>query len=508
MVRLTSDLPHVVFLLAFDRRHVANSLGATESEGQQYLEKIVQVSHNLPGLREYVLPGMYLSRLDELILERELNGPDREVWGRVFPELIRPLLRNLRNVKRYLYSLPVTLDMVGKEIALADLLGLEAIRILKPALFEELKANPECLVRCKSDWRLAAGFHDRKEEIRTELEAMLSRAEDDKGILKSAFEILFPATQEFIGVNNNGTSRDQIWRRDRRVACEEVFRIYLSGGLDEAAVPADDIRDLVSVMADESQVVPILESLDDERFEQTIERLEDFEGEYPEQAAVVVVPILVNKMGSLSDEWSGLLSYSPRFKTTRVIFRLLKRVQDQETLASYVKEMLPKVNSLSGKLCLVEMVGHRESVGARLVSEDRATDFEFHLLEQLTAATAEELVPEWDLIGLSLRPLKWFEDERKSHLALRLTDHLRDDRFVVTLLRSAAGYAYSSRGVRQKRLPWQGLVESFGEGLVEAVERLANSPVYLGLSEADKDTARLAQVYAGGEEPTEWENNP
>ena len=131
VVRLTSDLPHVVFLLAFDRRHVANSLGATEPEGQQYLEKIVQVSHNLPALREYVLPNMYLSGLEKLILERDLDGPDREVWGRIFPELIRPLLRNLRNVKRYLYSLPVTLDMVGNEIALADLLGLEAIRILR-----------------------------------------------------------------------------------------------------------------------------------------------------------------------------------------------------------------------------------------------------------------------------------------------------------------------------------------------------------------------------------------
>ena len=32
--------------------------------------------------------------------------------------------------------------------------------------------------------------------------------------------------------------------------------------------------------------------------------------------------------------------------------------------------MLPKANSLSGRLCLIEMVGHRESVGTGLVSEE------------------------------------------------------------------------------------------------------------------------------------------
>ena len=508
VVRLTSDLPHLVFLLAFDRRHVANSLGTTESEGQQYLEKIVQVSHNLPVLREHVLPDMYLSRLNELILEWELNGPNREAWGRIFPEIIRPLLRNLRNIKRYLYSLPVTLDLVGNEIELADLLGLEAIRILKPALFEELKTHPECLVRCRSDWRLAAGFEDRKQEIQVALEAMLKRAGDDREILNAALEILVPATQEFVGVFPHGASWDPIWRRDRRVACEEVFRIYLSGGLDETTIPADDISDMVSLMADESRVVPMLESLDGERLEQTIERLEDFEGEFPEQAAVVVVPVLINKMGFLSDEWSGLLSFSPRFKATRVIYRLLRRVQNRETLAGYIAEMLPKANSLSGRLCLIEMVGHRESVGTGLVSEEWAAQLEAGLLEQLVTATAEELALEWDLIGLSLRPILWNHGEEKLRIAQRYSEYLINDNFVFALLRSGAGYAYSSRGMRQKRLPWGALADSFGETLAEAVTRLAESELYPDLLEHDKDTVQLALLYARGGEPTEWEDIP
>ena len=508
LIRLTSDLPNVVFLLAFDRRHVASSLGETESDGQQYLEKIVQVSYNLPVVREPVLPAMYFARLDELVLKRDLERPAREVWGRVFPEIVRPLLSNLRNVKRFLYSLPVTLDMVGKEVELADLLGLEAIRILRPALFEELKAHPDCLVLYKSDWRLAAGLGDRKKEIQNELKGMLERAGDDRDMLESVFELLFPSTHEHIGLRTYGTHEEANWRRDRRVACEEVLRIYLSGGIDETAIPSDDIRDLVSVMTDRTQVASHLESLDEQGLEQTLERLEDFEGEFSEHAASAVVPILVNRMGTLSDEFTGSLSFPPRFKANRVIYRLLRRIQDQDALGDQVRNMLNEVNSLSGKLCLVEMVGHRENVGHRLASCEVAKELEIELLESLTSSTTDQLESEWDLIGLSLRPVRWFQDERKSRLEQKFSEHLTADRFVLALLRSAAGYAYRSGGARQKRLPWESLVESFGEELAEAVDRLAKSALYPDLPEEDKHTVQLAQVYAEGGAATEWESVP
>ena len=140
LVRLTSDLPNVVFLLAFDSRHVARTLGENESEGRKYLEKIVQVSYDLPNVRETILPGMFFYWLEELIQGRDLTQLDKDVWARVFYDVVNPLLGNLRDVKRYLYSIPVTLDTIGQEVALADLLGMEALRILRPSMFDDLRS--------------------------------------------------------------------------------------------------------------------------------------------------------------------------------------------------------------------------------------------------------------------------------------------------------------------------------------------------------------------------------
>ena len=166
LVRLTSDLPNVVFLLAFDRGHVCRSLGETESEGQRYLDKIVQVTYNLPVVRETSLPGILLPLLEQRVRDHCVTELDPEVWRSVFYEVIKPLLGNLRDVKRYLTSLTVTLDMIGGEVALADLLSMEAIRILRPELFDALKTNSELLVESSSDVELLINPDRRKGEIR------------------------------------------------------------------------------------------------------------------------------------------------------------------------------------------------------------------------------------------------------------------------------------------------------------------------------------------------------
>ena len=45
VIKAVADFPNIVYLLAFDEEIVANTLGKS---GKDYLEKIVQVSFDLP----------------------------------------------------------------------------------------------------------------------------------------------------------------------------------------------------------------------------------------------------------------------------------------------------------------------------------------------------------------------------------------------------------------------------------------------------------------------------
>ena len=498
LVRLTSDLPNLVFLLAFDRRRVAKSLGENENEaeGQLYLDKIVQVSYDIPAVREAILSEMLLLWLNELVEGRDLSQVDTDVWGRILYRVIKPLLENLRDVKRYLYSLPVTLETIGEEVALADLLALEALRVLRASTFEDLKTHAVCLVHSAKE---LVSEEDRKQELK----GLLERAGPEREVMESVLEILFPATQGLLDRISYGPEWNATWRKQRRVACEDVLAIYLHAGIEEGALQSREVQDLVEALTDEERLVGLLDALDDQQFEEALERLADFEQDFPIRAATIAVPVLVNRVARLSKEPASFFGLSPRFKTLYVVARLLRRIEDPKALMDNMEEVLKKVDTLSGCLHLVETVGHRESAGQTLIGKELAMVLEERLVERLNSATVEELAREWDLFALSVRIPRWLEGEDKLRLICRLREHLGDDRFVLALLRTAVGQAQYSTGRVEKRLSWDVLIEAFGEGLADAVDRLARSELCRALSEDDQYTINLARRCASGWRPEE-----
>ena len=504
LVRLTSDLPNVVFLLAFDRRHVATSLDQSGTDGQRYIEKIVQVNYSIPTMRETILTDTLLKQLDALVRHRNLAHFDQSVWGRVFYDIVGPLLGNLRDVKRYVNSIPVTLDTVGDEVALADLLGLEAIRVLRPQIFEDLRANARYLVNPESQIPFLTSEEEKRQHIKQVLEQMLERAGEESDVLKSVLEILFPLTQGYLG-GSSYTNHHGLWRRQRRVASEEVFGIYLQSTLDDGAVPSNEMQETVNSLTDETKLASLLDGLDEQQLETALERLLDYEQDFPTESVNVAVPLIANQMGRLSphSKNNAVLRMSPRFKADIAIYRLLRTVKAPDDLASRMTEVFEKIDTLSGLQCVVEILGHRDHIGHKLVTKETSSEFESQLLEKLKSATTEELENEWNLYVLLLRTSNWLEGDTKKQFTTSLRVHLEKDEFVLKLLCTAVT-PVSSNGHVEMKFHWETLVRIFGEDLADAVEKLAQSPLMGELSAEDQATVRIAQEYASGERPAVW----
>ena len=401
LVRLTSDLPNLLFLLAFDRERVAESLGEAGLRGQQYLDKIVQVTYELPAIRDRALREVFFDGVARLTEQRGLPEPDEEVWARVYYEIVKPLLRNLRDVKRYLNPLPETLDAIGSEVALADLLGLEALRILRPRAFEDLRAHGEFLVNSDPESLLFMSKDERAELRREELNRMLERAGDDRLLMEAVFEILFPATQDFLGRPRFDSASLGAWRRDRRVANEEVLRVYLEAGLDEGTLSSGDVDDLFSALTDERALARLIDGLDAQRFEDALERLGDYQYEYPIAAVDVAVPVLLNRMGRLSGRRPGFLRMSPRLKVPWIVLQLLRRNKGPDDLAAKAREMLNRIDRLSAWFALLQLLDSGERSGV-FIEKDEHQALEALLFKRLASAGPEELADEWDLTALSV----------------------------------------------------------------------------------------------------------
>ena len=264
LVRLTSDLPYLSFLLAFDREHVAKSFDEIGTDGQLFLDKIVQLSFDLPTTRQALLQEMFLNQLAELVDQRQHRELDRDVWQEVYSEIVRPLLSNPRDVKRYLYSLPATLDLVGKDVALADLLGMEAIRVLRPRIFGELRKNRDNIVRSESRITWIIQPDGNGEGGRSVVDEMLERSQGDNRLLQSVLVTLFPEARGMLGVGRNPGPQEADLRRHRRIGCEEVLKVYLNAGLAEYLDDISVVREVVDALEDEPRLTRLLNDLNEE----------------------------------------------------------------------------------------------------------------------------------------------------------------------------------------------------------------------------------------------------
>ena len=158
LVRLTANFPNIIYVMAFDREHVEKALDEQGLEGRNYPDKILQVAIDLPAIPDQTLSGQLLDALNDVIagIESPLHL-DNEAWDDIFFEIIRPLILNLRNVRRYAATVHGALIALNGQVALADVLALEAVRLFLPNVFAKLHGAVNSLTNTDNDTNLGIG---------------------------------------------------------------------------------------------------------------------------------------------------------------------------------------------------------------------------------------------------------------------------------------------------------------------------------------------------------------
>ena len=107
LVRLTASFPNVIYILAFDRIRVESALAEQGISGRDYIEKILQVTVDLPVVPQQVLKRAKVFRaIDSALSAIDVTGTfDGNAWPDVYMEIVCPLIRNMRDIRRYAATL-------------------------------------------------------------------------------------------------------------------------------------------------------------------------------------------------------------------------------------------------------------------------------------------------------------------------------------------------------------------------------------------------------------------
>ena len=496
LIRLTASFPNIIYITAFDRTRVEDALSEQGIPGKDYLEKILQLAVDLPAMPQHVLD-------EEIIraINKALPGIDsgerfhKTVWPDVFVELIRPLVRNIRDIRRYVSAIYGTIHDLDGQVAIVDVLALEAIRVFRPNLFREMHKTIEGLTTTSESGSSIGVEPPHLEEQVNRLVNVLG--DEDANLSRHLIHRLFPAAQRHIGGSHYGPEWKTTWLKERRVAHEHIFRLYLERVIGEGLQAFTEAEKAWVRMADEEALDHYLRSLDTNRLQDVISHLEAYEKEFAEEHVVPASVVLLNLLPILPERRLGMLDFGPRIVVARVILRLLRSLNSRDEIEDAVQSIACRVTTLSAKSELVTLVGYREKRGHKLVSKSMARRFEKDWQGEVHAATDESLAADNNLLT-TLALARELSDSAEPIIAIP-----DSPRVTLSLLESARSdvrsQAVESRAVHmQPRLAWDSLVEVYGGEhiLRRRIEDLKVSR----LSDTDA-IIELAEKYLGGWRP-------
>jgi hypothetical protein len=380
LVRMVGDFPRVVYLLAFDLDRVVQVLSKGGLDGHKYLDKIVQISYEVPDAGRDQLLQLLMDEVDKVldtVQEEDLVGADD--LGDIVHRVVAPMVTTVRDIKRYVNVLPFAFAVVGAEIAHTDILALEAVRLFSPGLYEELLSAAPILTGPK-----VPEGEDGDRTWRGLMEGLQKAAEPHPAVVPEFVSLVFPIGQAAYSGSPLDEERLTALARERRVAVAERLRIYFEKALPGDVVPGSLVEGSIEAMSDPEYFGQLVANVPPTLLPDLFARLADFAPAAPKDNIAALCRTLLLSMIQGRDGDTGLdpaVDLAPLERLIGALFRKLEPVSER---CAALEEVLESIDDLGSLLLVIQVVTNPDPDGSTLVDRDCAARLPHRLLEKVT----------------------------------------------------------------------------------------------------------------------------
>ncbi len=392
LVRLTANFPHIIYIIPCDRLRIEKALYENGISGRDYLEKIIQYPFKLPEAPKHLLEKELLREIEKILADMEnIDSFEKDHWkSMVLPGIIQPLIRNMRDVRRYTVAIRETLIGIKGEVLLADVLGLEAIRIFLPDIFELLPSASDVLTGEYHQYQELyvsprEGFNKpRMEKIKSlipevknnqndknsndsnkdfKMATMMFDAWREKNVVESMIYLLFPngdkLLKKYYGMQRDSEEKNEKSLYTRRVGHAHILRRYLERVVSPGLLDFYDAEHSVRYMFTIDGFDNFLrQSISPERWQNVIRNLLELDSLFLPTQVKPGITVLLNLWPDMPKPSSVLTTMSIK----RIIERLLSVLNTSSATDNMINRIWPEVKSLSSKLVFLQIVTNNKTV--------------------------------------------------------------------------------------------------------------------------------------------------
>ena len=238
LVKQVGNFPFVTYILAMDRDMVRKALEeGSNFDGEEYLDKIIQIPFEIPQLRKDEVDKLFLEELDKIICDFQYDVKlDMVYWERVFKNCISPFIRTIRDIHRVINVFRFRYGMLYEETAFEDMIAITTLEVLEPKLYKWIFAN-----RIKMLGKETSGNNEYKISKNQKLTDYYESIGIDAKVADCCVKTLFPR----MGRSADFSLGPQDNINKRRVANEGKFELYFVLNPDDARVSSIEIQNLL-----------------------------------------------------------------------------------------------------------------------------------------------------------------------------------------------------------------------------------------------------------------------
>lgn len=235
LIKLNADFNNTTFLVALDWNNVSQSIsnhfGYKPEQGEDYLEKIINLRFPLPKPKHIDLLNLLFEKIEQCLKDSGcvLQESDSRRVGNTLQRTLTTGELSPRRIKDVSNQLQLMLPMINKELNIADFILLRCLSVFFYDAYRLLINHKELFVGSNYNSTGTIPDEDKHSRLMSELDKLYPRkAGNDSHRVITFLQELFPETFTDRRPRYYESSEYIEWQQDQRICSTEYFDRYFS----------------------------------------------------------------------------------------------------------------------------------------------------------------------------------------------------------------------------------------------------------------------------------------
>lgn len=432
LVKQVADFPNVIYVLAMDRDVVCRALKEVHNmDGNEYLEKIIQVSFGLPELRKSRLHNIFLTKIKQIIKNISNEVIRDEIYlEHVYKNCIEPYINTLRDVNRVTNTFQFRYEMLYQETSFEDMAGITTLEVLEPELYKWICNNKD--VVCGGVMHKLLSNSGNKPDYRKLYHDQFESLGIDPDLAIKCVSTMFPAFAKDVNGHDydyRSTSDNIIGKM--RVAHEERFELYFMFDLEDIKVSRSIINDCIDRF-DRDALRMVIDKLNKQgNIIYFLEEIRSLVDKIPYKRLGLIASVLLDLQGGFTGKNTrGSSIKHPCIMSEDLVYVIIERLKAEEEKYAIIRSAVENVKKTGlGTIAAIikrielaygRLAGGSEGQDGQIISLVHLEELEKIYAKNIDAIASSESILDITELSLVFDLWNYFDKDRATEYSKKL----------------------------------------------------------------------------------------